>query len=244
MRIVICDDSIEYLSIIDKLLLKYRELNVHVKFETEKYSDPSKLYYEIKKDNLADVYILDMIMSCKSGIDIGNKIREMDGQSIIIYITSSGEFALDAYGVHAIRYLVKPVREDRFFEAMDYALSYTDAKKDAVYLVKTKKGLVSLPYSKIEYIENASRMLNIFLNDGESVQSIFIRKSFDEEIKEIVEDEKFLQVHKSFIVNLRYVKRIDKNNIIMESNHIIPVSKKRFADVKRVYLIFASKQYR
>lgn len=243
MKIVICDDSIEYLSKIEKLLLKYKETYSHIEFEIEKYSDASKLFNKINKEELADIYILDMIMSRKSGIDIGNKIRNIDNDSVIIYITSSKDFALDAYQVHAIRYLVKPVPEDKFFEAMNYALSYADTKKDAVYLVKTKNGLVSLSYSQIEYIENSSRILDIYLTNGKSIQSIFIRKSFNEEIKEIIKYDNFLQIHKSFIVNLKYVKKIVKNSMVMESGKIIPISKNRISDVKKEYLLFASKQY-
>lgn len=117
-------------------------------------------------------------------------------------------------------------------------------KKDGVYLVKTKNGLVSLPYSKIEYIENSSRMLEIYLSNGKLVQSIFIRKSFDEEIKELITQDNFIQVHKSFMINLKYVKQMVQNNMVMESGKMIPVSKKRISDVKKEYLLFVSKQYR
>ncbi len=244
MKIVICDDSLEDLSKIEKLLLKYKELNADVDFELEKYSDASRLFRKIEKNELADIYILDMIMSVKSGIDIGKQIRSMDDESVIVYITSSEDFALDAYDVKAIRYLVKPVRNEKFFEAMDYAFAYTNVKRDAVFLVKTKDGLVSLSCSKIEYIENSSRMLEICLAGGKLVQSIFIRKSFDEEIKELLLQDNFLQVHKSFIINLKYVKKMAQSNMVMESDKIIPVSKKRIADVKRKYLLFVSGQYR
>lgn len=244
MKIVICDDSIEYLSKIEKLLLKYKETYSNIDFEIEKYSNATRLFEKIKKDELADIYILDMIMAYRSGIDIGNKIRKIDDKNVIIYITSSEDFALDAYQVHAIRYLLKPVSEDKFFEAMNYALSYADIKKEAVYTVKTKDGLISLSYSKIEYIENSARILDIYLTNGKCVQSIFIRKSFDEEIKEIIKNDNFLQIHKSFIVNLKYVKKIVKNSMIMESDKIIPISKNRISNVKKEYLLFASRQYR
>ena len=85
MKIVICDDSLEDLSKIEKLLLKYKELNADVDFELEKYSDASRLFRKIEKNELADIYILDMIMSVKSGIDIGKQIRSMDDESVIVY---------------------------------------------------------------------------------------------------------------------------------------------------------------
>lgn len=244
MKIVICDDSIEDLIKIEKLLKKYEDFCADTNIEAEKFSDPSKLYEEICQKELADIYILDMLMPEKTGIDIGSRLEKNDGGSVIIYITSSDDFALEAYRVHAARYLLKPVREEEFFEAMDYALSHREVKKCPAYLVKTKDGFVSVPYSQIEYIENASRTLEIHMADGKTVKSIFIRKSFDAEIEELLKDRRFLQVHKSYLINLKYVKILTQSEFVMESGKSIPVSKTRIAGVKKDYLLFVSEQYR
>ncbi len=146
--------------------------------------------------------------------------------------------------MRAVRYLLKPVREELFVGALDYAVSSICRKtKDAVYTVKTKEGLVSIPCSRIEYIENYSRTLNICLTDGKHIQSIFIRKSFDDETRQILENSSFVQVHKSFLVNLYHVDKLAPWNVIMESGARIPVSKTRTADVKKEYLKFVSEQY-
>ena len=245
MRIVVCDDSKDDLAEIEGLLEKYNENNADAAFDVMQFSDSSALYQKIQEERLGDIYILDMIMTDKTGIDIGSLIRSTDQRSVIIYITSSDDYALEAYGVHAVRYLLKPVREELFFEALDYAVSdAAKTTKDAEYQVKTKEGIVSLPYSRIAYIENYSRILNIWLEDGKIVKSIFIRKSFDEEVREISKDRNFMQVHKSFLVNWNYVDRLSSGSITMKSGRRIPVSRARAADVKREYLMFVSKQYR
>lgn len=244
MKIVVCDDSIEDLAEIEGLLAKYKEINSNINIEIEQFSDAVELYQRIQEKNMADIYILDMIMSEKTGIDIGTLIRNSDKESIIVYITSSDDFAMEAYGVCAVRYLLKPVSEEQFFEALDYALSLTRLEKEITYPVKTKDGLIAVPYSKIEYIENYSRVLNICLTDGECIKSIFIRKSFDEEIKEIAQDKRFMQVHKSFLVNMNYVNKLTQSSILMESGKSIPVSKKRAADVKKEYLLYVNERYR
>ncbi len=164
-------------------------------------------------------------------------------RGVIIYLTSSDDFALEAYGVHAARYLLKPVSEKDFFEAMEFALSYNKVNEEILFPVKTKMGTVSVPYSKIEYIENYSRMLNVHLMDGSSIKSIFIRKSFDEEIRQISGDRSFLRVHKSFLINMNHIKKLEYGNILMESGRRIPVSKTRAADVKKEYLLFISECY-
>jgi two-component SAPR family response regulator len=77
-------------------------------------------------------------MADKNGIDIGNQIRRAGCNNAIIYITTSDDFALDAYSVHAVRYLLKPISEHSFFEALDYALSYAEVQKSPTYAIKTR----------------------------------------------------------------------------------------------------------
>ena len=74
------------------------------------------------------------------------------------------------------------------------------------------------------------------MTDGENIKSIFIRKSFDTEIEELLNDKSFLQVHKSFVINLKHVKRLTMNNVVMESGKSIPVSKARSAGQKKSIL--------
>ena len=194
---------------IEELLFQYQKSHARTGFEVEKYKNPLKVMEKILQGELADIYILDILMSEATGIDLGSQIQksaeindlwtcikhlsstrfptssskhfrildilmsEATGidlgsqiqksaeNKVIIYITSTEEFALDAYEVRAARYLLKPVEQDKFFEAMDYALSYMEVRHDPIYLVKTKQGLVSVSHSKIEYVENASRMLDV-----------------------------------------------------------------------------------
>lgn len=244
MKITICDDSIKDLLKIEKLLLKYKSLHPNKDFELEKFSDPSRVYQKILEGKLTDIYILDMLMPRRTGIDLGKQIRMSSHESVIIYITASDDYALDAYEVHAVRYLLKPIDEYKLYEALDYALSYIKVKSESMYLIKTQNGLLQRPYSKIEYIENIGRKQEVHMSDGETLKSLFIRKSFEEETKEAAIRENFLQVHKSFLVNLDYVKQLTSDSIIMESGKQIPVSKAKAARVKREYLLFVSEKYK
>ncbi len=240
MTITICDDSIKDLLYTEKLLLKYKSLYPDKDFELDKFSDPSRLYQKISSGKLTDIYILDMLMPRRTGIDIGNLIRTSGCESVIIYITSSEDYALDAYGVHAVRYLLKPIDENRLFEALDYSFSYAKLRVDSLCLIKTKDGLLQRPYSKIEYVENAGRKLEVHMTDGEILKSLFIRKSFEEETRDIAAQRNFLQIHKSFLVNLDHVKQLTPDSIIMESGKRLPVSRAKAANVKREYLLFVS----
>ncbi len=244
MKITVCDDSIKDLLNVEKLLLKYKSLHPDKDFELEKFSDPSRLYQKISAGKLTDIYILDMLMPRRTGIDIGKQIRMSGHESVIIYVTASDDYALDAYGVHAIRYLLKPIDEDKLYEALDYALSYTTIKSESMYLIKTQGGLLQRPYSKIEYIENIGRKQEVHMSDGEIIKSLFLRKSFEEETREAARRKNFLQIHKSFLVNLDYVKQLTSDSMIMESGKQLPVSKAKATRVKREYLLFVSEKYK
>ena len=121
---------------VKELLEKYCESRACPAPELEQTSDSAALYRRIQNGEQWDVYILDILMSEKTGIDIGGLLHRTGAKSPIIYVTSSDDFALAAYGVHAVRYLLKPVREEDFFEALDYAMSYKQDKRDSGFLVK------------------------------------------------------------------------------------------------------------
>lgn len=243
MKIIICDDSIEDLLKIEKMLMKYRVECPAGAFEIEKYSDAARLYRTLQKRELADIYILDMIMPQKTGIELGIQIRKAGNGTAIIYITTSDDFALDAYGVHAVRYLLKPVSEKKLFEALDYAFAGVCLKKEPAFLVRTKEGLASLSYSRVAYIENSARRLEVHLTDGELVTSVLLRGTFEDAVRDIARDGRFLQVHKSFLVNLDYVRRVDGDEVLMEKGDKIPVSKAKTANVKKEYLLYVSEKY-
>lgn len=242
MEITICDDSIKDLLNTEKMLLKYKNRYPDKEFILEKYSDPSRLYHKIAEGKLSDIYILDLLMPRQTGIDLGRQIRMTGSENVIIYITSSEDYALDAYKVRAVRYLLKPIDENKLFEALDYAFSYTRTKAEPTYMIKTKNGLLTRACSKIEYIENVGRKLEIHLSDGEILKSLFIRRSFDEEVQELIKQKNFLLIHKSFLINLNYVSQLTADYVTMNSGSQLPVSRTNSAKVKREYLLFVSEK--
>lgn len=240
MKLVICDDNLKDLNELEGLLIKYGNHRSDICLELEKFSDVSTLLQKLQHNETADIYILDIIMSQITGIDLGYEIRKNNALSIIIYISTSDAFAMDAYNIHALRYLLKPIKENNLFEALDYTLSHIDARNDSVYVVKTNAGLESILYSQIEYIENFSRKLKIHLTNREIVTSIYIRESFEKEIEELINSKKFVYVHKSFLINMNYVRTVLQHTVVMDSGISIPISKKKYSEVKKEYLLYIS----
>ena len=144
MKIIICDDSIEDLIKIEKLLQKFLESLEDTDVMVEKFTNPSRLYDKISQKELADIYILDMLMKEKTGIDIGSQLRKISNKNVILYITSSDDFALDAYRVHAARYLLKPVREEDFLRP--WIMPFPAGRKKGIFFMKLEPKTALLPY--------------------------------------------------------------------------------------------------
>lgn len=138
MKLVICDDNLKDLNELESLLIKYENHQSEICFEIERFSDSSTLLHKSQHNEAADIYILDVIMSQITGIDLENEIRKNNALSTIIYVTTSDVFAMDAYNIHTLRYLLKPIKENNFNEALDHTLSHMNARSDSVYAVKTK----------------------------------------------------------------------------------------------------------
>lgn len=244
LKVVICDDNIEDLINMEKMLVRFNTIHQQEQCEIEKFSDANVLYKKIVSGFTADIYILDMLMPVKNGIDIGRLVRKQDRNSAVIYSTASDDFALEAYSVHAVRYLMKPLNEDKFCEALEYACTFVNMKEEPLYLLKTPEGLVTMAHSRIVYIENKARILHVHLADGRVIKSLFIRKSFENEIGSLAESMSFLHVHKSFLVNLRHVEKLTQDHMVMAGGEVVPVSKKKYTEVKRRYLSFIADRFR
>lgn len=164
--ITICDDSLQDLMYMEKMLYHYRERNPDSLFAVNKYSDPGKLYARIEEGEYADIYILDILMPDKSGIELGNLIRAQKRKSIIMYTTASVDYALEAYQVFACRYLVKPLEEAVFQEAVQYALMQAELNREPVFRIKTAEGVLTFAYSGILYVECRQRSLYLYARMG------------------------------------------------------------------------------
>ena len=95
------------------------------------------------------------------GIELGQVIRQSDEQAVIICLTSSKDFAYQAFGIYAQRYLLKPLDTERLYEAMDFAISDL-CQKIRLLSINTAEGIQKISYQEIEYIENSARTLHVF----------------------------------------------------------------------------------
>ena len=155
LRIAICDDDKNELSMTRAAMEEYISENrqtAHI------YTFTSAKSLLFSAEEPFDIYLLDVVMPEQDGIELGVKIRETDKSGIIIYLTTSPDFAIDGYDAQAFSYLLKPVAKKRLFMVLDQAFAGLKKQDKCIY-IKTKEGTIRVPLDDIYYAELIGRAI-------------------------------------------------------------------------------------
>ena len=178
-----------------------------------------------------DLIFLDINMPMLNGIDFASLVP---ASTRIIFVTAYDRYALEGFRVNALDYLLKPVSYPDFlksvgraieWKAMSRALSNSrsnDFSAPRLITIKTEGRLMQLPSDSILYIEVRNDRVIIFRKEGEPLISLMPLH----EIEELLPQDIFMRVHRSFIVNIPEVRIIERNRIIFD-NIYIPISESK-----------------
>jgi DNA-binding LytR/AlgR family response regulator len=244
MRLAICDDDEREISALREQLSAYQRQHGTESIVYKAFSDPKQLLEEWKKQEY-DVAVLDIMMPGMDGITLGTEIKKQWPETIVIYLTSSTDFALDAYGIHAERYIIKPTTKEKLFEALDYALKAKN-KGSRFFSVKTANGVMVIKHEQILFIEMSARKMVVHLTDGQDITSIYLRSTFSDTISELLDTNYFVLTHKSFLANMSYIKSYSSTNLILQVDKnapevYVPISRQHTGSVKQSYLQFMAR---
>lgn len=218
IQIAICDDNALELKQIKSIVQRITFLE----YEIHEFTDPNECLQEIKKGMIYDCFLLDILMNKDNGIDIAQELRKTHPDTPLIFITATPEFALAGYEVQAARYYLKPLDEGCFLKDLEKILTLAYAKNNDYITISNASGLTRIRLSDIYYIESMLRTIQIHTKDRNYTMVGKISK-FEESLKH----QHFIRVHKSFLVNLRYVQNIFKDTITLDNGEQILLSKHR-----------------
>ena len=237
VRIAVCDDMSVHTSHILKLLDGYQKKRPGIKLDPYSFDSGNKLLESINAGQLFDIYLLDIIMPEPNGIDLAHKIRLFDEDVPLVFLTQSSNYALDAFGVSAIQYILKPVNPIKLYSILDKIIASRKSEKDSFLTVTTSEGhTVTLLYSSIIEVESFNRALLFHLEGGETVKSKTIRTSFRQAVSKLLEDKRFLSFHQSFVINMTYVLEIRNRFFVMKNGMEISIPKPKYSATKKAYL--------
>lgn len=172
-----------------------------------------------KSLNQYDLIILSVEANKGMGIEIGTKIRKKNQVIRIILTSYDIKHVFEGYKVHADRYLVKPLEQNLFDTEFNYLVKEIFSKYEGLddYKICPYK----IYYKDIIYIEFINRKTYVHLRNGKLIETSYSLKYWEEKLI----NHPFYKPHKAYLLNLRFIKNIIKDEITLQNNEIIHLSR-------------------
>lgn len=232
MRIAVCDDEKLYREKILELIREYSEARQDLSLTLSAFSSGNELLNFTYEHGGFDLYILDIVMPQTSGIQLGSALRASGDEGMIIYLTTSPDFAVDSYTVEAFHYLLKPIDTTAFFHCLDKAADHFARLKKAVVTVKTSNSVRMVPVRNICYAERVGRLICYHLSDGSFLNSATFNGTFQNAVTPLLAHKEILLVGSSFAVNLQHVTEITRRDLVISGKQKIAIPRGKYETYK------------
>lgn len=230
IQIALVEDDANYVSELKGYLKEY-ETERAEKIEVTVFSDGEDIVSEYKGE--FDIILMDVEMRFMDGMTAAEKIRELDTEVIIIFITNMPQYAIQGYKVDALDYVLKPVSYFAFTQRIERALSRLPQKKTNFLMIGGRNGVAKLDVSAIYYIEVQNHELIYHTTKGN-----YSMNGSMKEVEGSLDKNQFFRCHRCYLINLEYVDWFQGSDVQVHSE-IIQVSrsrKKAFMDALNNYM--------
>ncbi len=201
----------------------------------KKYASAELFLFSIDDEVPFDILLLDIQMENMNGVELANKLRESNDEVIIIFITAILDYVFKGYEVNALHYILKPVNKQTLFNT--FSKANKKHKTSEFLLVTTEDRNIKIDMLEILYIEASLHDVIIHTLDDDYT----VRMKFTE-IKNKLNDH-FIATHRSFIVNLAYIKHITKTDAVLDNGKKIPLSRRLYPSVCRTFIDYHRGEY-
>lgn len=216
IHIAICDDEKDFVAYLTGLLDQYAtETGEEIKVTA--YYDGMELIE--KYDTTIDLIFLDIRMRLVNGLRTAERIRQMDTKVGIIFLTTLTQYGLEGYKYQATNYIIKPIKYARLKEEMKQWLERHRQDDSPFIVVVNDAGKFKVFLKSLRFIETFNR--NLLLHTDQ--ENIICYKKMKELEAELVQHG-FVRCHSGYLVNLFYVKRIEKLDTILTTGERVPIS--------------------
>jgi len=231
MRICFVDDDstqLDYLKVITEKWANKHNINTNINF----YHSAEEMLFENSESYPFDMIVLDIQMAKINGIELAKKIRIIDKNIIIAFISGMADYVFEGYEVQAIRYILKPVNDEKIYELLDYA-SKLKEKEDKYLIISVSGENKKINYDDIIYFESMSHYIVVHLKNEEYNYKYNI-SDLCLELSEL----NFIRIHRSYVVNLKYIEKITKNDCQLINDIIVPLSRNSYKSVNEKFISY------
>ena len=170
------------------------------------------------------------------GITLARHVRETDTEAALVFVTMSPDFAVESFDIGALHYIMKPVTREGIAKVFDRWKAGRNTPGPMVELVVNRVP-VRIPADSIQYIESADKNCIIHFQK----QELKVHLPLDKLMEQLPMD-RFLRPHRSYVISMDYIKRMNDHSFLLKNDETVPVSRLAWAEAKSKYMEYLLKK--
>lgn len=231
--VALCDDEAAELDKTERMLKNYEEMHSEAKFAIERFESADELLTRVRENNyIPDFVLMDIYMPEKPGIEAAQELRSMGHRGRIIFLTTSREHALDAFGVEASQYLVKPISQKMLFPVLDKLLGDMEEARRKYLLLRIEGRIQRVAINDIVYCEAQGKIQYLYLSNGTQYG---LRRTMAEIYEMLAGYREFSRVGVAYIVNLEHVDSLNAQEVEMDNGKKIYLPRGSYQPLRERY---------
>lgn len=228
LKVAVCDDVQEFVTQITGYLIEYQKIN-NQWIEILPFFNAEDLW-DYLKNNSCDLIILDIELVKMNGVELGHLIRtELNDHNMkIVYISAMDCYDRQLFEVQPLNFLPKPIDKEKLFKMIDLTVEL-QSDIERFFVFESKQGTFRVKFNNILYFQSFDHVIQIVTASGN-----YDFKSTLSDVMKQLSNSRFLQVHRSYIINYNNTSHIKYEEITMANGDKIPVSRDRRKDVRKI----------
>ena len=223
IKIAVCDDDAAQREYLLSQVSAWAKKNRHL-VEVKQYSGAKEFLFTYSEEKDFDILLLDVEMPEINGIELAKTIRRENAAVQIVFITGFYEYFSDGFDVSALHYLIKPVDEEKLYPVLNRAVDNLSYRQRCV-LLSTGEMDVKVQLADILYAEAE----NVYVVVHTREENFRVRMALGKFMEQL--DETFFKVHRSYVVNLKYIRKITRKDVTLANGDVVPLSRGTYNDV-------------
>ncbi len=237
--IALCDDEPAELEKTEKLLGDYEKKFPGLEFMTRCFESAEELLCLVREKNyIPDLIFMDIYMPDKKsksnplGIEAAKELRNINYKGKLVFLTTSKEFALEAFDVDALQYMVKPVSKEKLFSVLNRFLNDLEEERKKYILLRIEGKLVRVSLNDIVYCEAQGKRQCLYLADG---TQYILRMTMTELYEQLSKCQEFAKIGAAFIVNIGCIGTLNAKEICMDNGRKIYLPRGTYKGLREQY---------
>ena len=231
-HIALCDDDIAAIPVITGAARSAFEAK-GFRVEIDTFTRGSELLSALDKKSY-DLILLDIDMPELDGIEVGKRVKSFDHAIPVVFVSECESRVFESFSVQPLGFVRKSNFLNDIAAVVDMFQKYRQMTQSAEHVeFETRTSLISLRLAQIRYIEGSRNYQMIFLMDQKEPVEV---KMTMEKLEEKMGPLGFLRIHKGYLVNYRFIRRIESNLVILKDDTELPIGRSKAQEVRAQYL--------